>query len=226
MRGTKNSASGATLVELLVAVGICTVVASLLLPAVQQGRAAARTTGCSNNARQLGLASLAFHDLHGHLPTAPLESADSPGYALDLLPHLEQLALWQRFDLSKSVGADVNLVAASTGRPPAYRCPANRDVPISVRTSSSTSLSIKPVHFLFGAQVVGLRLAEIPETTRTLLARDSRSDAIFWHASPVAATVSDSPSDVVHPGGNVVLFVSGRVEVRRNGEGIVLRPAQ
>lgn len=58
-----------TLIELLVVITIIAVIAAMLLPALQQARAKARTTSCANNLKQHSLALFLFVDEHdGFLP--------------------------------------------------------------------------------------------------------------------------------------------------------------
>jgi len=93
---------GLSLVELLIVIGIIGLLLQLVLPAVLMAREAARRTSCTNNLRQLGLASQMHHDGHGHFPTGgwmpwavgdPLRGFgdDQPGgWIYNLLPYLEE----------------------------------------------------------------------------------------------------------------------------------------
>jgi prepilin-type N-terminal cleavage/methylation domain-containing protein len=125
-RSTRDRRSGFTLLELLVVMAVIAVLASLLLPAIQQARETARKTQCTNNLKQIGLALHSFHDAKRHLPSSgrPLNSSTVRiGVFVHLLPYLEQRSLWDQYDATLSWGHATNLPVTSL-RINTYECPS------------------------------------------------------------------------------------------------------
>jgi prepilin-type N-terminal cleavage/methylation domain-containing protein/prepilin-type processing-associated H-X9-DG protein len=71
--------SGFTLIELLVVIAIIAILASLLLPALSKGKAAAVATECRGNLRDVGLGLRMFLDEHNYYP--PTTGAANTGYS-------------------------------------------------------------------------------------------------------------------------------------------------
>ncbi len=126
-----------TLIELLVVIAIIAVLIALLLPAVQAAREAARRMQCTNNVRQLGLAvhnyisqNNCFVPLGANFANAgyggpSLAAGDWPlGWAVTLLPGLEQQALYNTANYSLSVNNAADTLTLCATKVGALICPS------------------------------------------------------------------------------------------------------
>jgi prepilin-type N-terminal cleavage/methylation domain-containing protein/prepilin-type processing-associated H-X9-DG protein len=101
-----------TLVELLVVIAIVGILVALLLPAIQSAREAARRTQCINNLKQIATALLTYHDAHGQFPLGAyaavqedhIAEEDGLGWATQILPQLEEQALYDRLENNQVPG--------------------------------------------------------------------------------------------------------------------------
>lgn len=131
-KNSKMKSKGFTLVELLVVIAIIGVLVGLLLPAVQSAREAARRMGCGNNMVQLGLAAHHYEFSAEHLPSGTINETgpirDEPigkhiSWMVQVLPYLEQSALYRQFDLAQGVYAPGS-AKARTARVATFLCPS------------------------------------------------------------------------------------------------------
>jgi prepilin-type N-terminal cleavage/methylation domain-containing protein/prepilin-type processing-associated H-X9-DG protein len=120
-----------TLIEVLVVIAIVGVLVGLLLPAVQRVRESAARAGCSNNLKQIALATLAYHDAQGAFPVNSLPGPVGPYGAMypswswlaRILPYIEQDNLYRLGKIPANTLYDSRDVAAAQLR--LFLCPSD-----------------------------------------------------------------------------------------------------
>lgn len=154
---------GFTLVELLVVIAIIGLLVGLLLPAVQAARETARRMTCSNQLRQIGLASHNYHSTFLRFPsgyvtyatrngTGPAAAQIDPltwdaapgwGWSTGLLPFAEGNTLVDSMRIDQPIWSTSNRQAIATTLP-MFLCPSatGGDDPFDVLDAAGSPLVI------------------------------------------------------------------------------------
>ncbi len=142
-----------TMVEILVVIGIIAILVALLLPAVLAAREAGRRTQCSNNLRQLGLATHNFENVYQYLPPSLMwkdflndpESMRALGitqpgnhsWEIFLLPYLEQNSAYEKYAFYTD-GRDIPNKDSREIVIPGFICPTSPNTDKTLQIDYST----------------------------------------------------------------------------------------
>jgi len=215
-----------TLVEILVVVGIITLLAGLSFPVFNRVREGGRKTVCTNNLRQLGLAFQQYlQDSSGRYP------GTGAGIDLNGVKSWENDGNWVKGDGFLAAIDDTTNAPVKTGEyipgrkanveggalypfvktPTVYYCP-------SVPNGSDKGLSYAMNCALTGAN--SLRIQNIAAQLVLLVDEDKANDGYFLAVDdvPAGSTYNGQPSNSTdaltqaHNGGGNILFADGHVE--------------
>ncbi len=121
---------GFTLIEILVVLAIIGLLVGLLMPAVQAAREAARRMQCTNNLKQIALATNAYVNIWTTLPRGGFlqqvsagsglyDSSGNPylsgGVFLLLLPHLDRRPLYDAMNFQVNIFTAINATVSAAG---------------------------------------------------------------------------------------------------------------
>ena len=116
-----RSRGGFTLVELLVVIAIIGTLVGLLLPAVQVARESARRSTCTNNLKQIGVASHSYLSAYGKFPQgcriSNTTGQERVTWGVWLLPYVEEDGLYKTINLTLGEGSST----ATTTNGPAFQ---------------------------------------------------------------------------------------------------------
>ncbi len=126
----RNTRAGIALIELLVVMAVVGVMLALLLPAVQQARAAARAVSCENNLKLMGLAIHNYHTAWNRFPMSQVQGeghGNGHGVFTIILPYVEQAPLYNmyNFHLENWHAANHTVVRHKMDT---FLCPDNPDI--------------------------------------------------------------------------------------------------
>lgn len=188
----------------------------MLLPAVQQVRAAARRTQSMNNLRQLALSALNYESAHRHFPTqANYDDEGKPllSWRVHVLPFLEQNKLYEQFHLDEPWDSDHNKKLIKL-MPDVYRSPS-----VSLAVGKTVYLGVAGNGGIFSDKKIGFSQITDGSSNTALVVEANEQLAVEWTKPQDYECDQKNPlSGVggVQPSGFIAAFCDGSTHFIQN----------
>ena len=189
---------GFTLIELLVVIAIIAILAAILFPVFAKAREKARTSSCSSNLKQIGLAALQYAQDYDEMYVMSYNPGGVGG----------QNQIWNE---------SLQPYSKSTQM---YVCPSNKNTGHTNPTGTGSSYGWNYYYLTLQAGTVAYgsapcTLGQVAAPAETIMAGDSGSNALGYVIHPLAST-NYQPTGI-HNGGDNYVFCDGHVKFMAQG---------
>jgi prepilin-type N-terminal cleavage/methylation domain-containing protein/prepilin-type processing-associated H-X9-DG protein len=219
-----------TLIELLVVIAIIAILIGLLLPAVQKVREAASRMKCSNNLKQLALATHNYHDTNGKFMPGAANNLPPFGTATGRqwggswmtysLAYIEQNAIAQKWQWNQNYNSTVvrGLIGDTAGRPTisTLRCPSSPLANTHCLSTTAPGSMIADYVAIAGAINGFGGLTGVPQTAVSGYGIHTRNGIFSYNSQTTMTGITDGTSNTILLGevGNFVIANNTRQDYR------------